>query len=86
MAVDAACTAERWGLPALEPAVPLWSAMGLLEPSALRQYRWSGRSAEWMGDELWAGTKPVRAVGGRAAQERLVPAVISQGLACLSSC
>lgn len=85
IALDASVTAGRCGLPALEPAVPLWAAMGLFDPSSPGRYRWTGRASGWLGEELWAATKAVRAAGGRVAQERVALAGISEGLARMSN-
>lgn len=68
------------GLPVVEPAVGLWSAMAACRPQTRTAVDWSASSAAWLGPELWAATESVRVSGGRVAQEQVSPALVAEAL------
>ncbi len=71
MARNAASAVASAGLGLLRPHRALWMATASLSATGAESVIWAGADGSWLGEEIWAATKPVRDARGRVAQERL---------------
>jgi hypothetical protein len=67
---EAAPIVAAAGLPALEPAVPLWACYAHLPVVGRGRYNWSNVPSEWLGPDGWGALGTARSLAGRVAQER----------------
>ena len=81
IAEGVAATAERFGLPAVRPAIALWLEMATVEAQDPGKFSWDKVDSRWLGTEAWTALASVRLAHGRVAQEKVNLPALRRALA-----